>query len=74
MRDEGPGIPPSGLPRIFDPFFTTKPSGKGSGLGLSIVHSVARHWRGAVTAANDPGGGAVFRVFVPAAESTPPAS
>lgn len=67
IADEGPGIPPGDLERIFEPFFTTKPDGKGTGLGLHIVQGVAAEYGGAVTASNRPGGGAAFRVYLPAA-------
>lgn len=67
IADEGTGIPPENLERIFEPFFTTKPDGKGTGLGLHIVQGMAAEYGGAVTAGNRPGGGAAFRIFLPAA-------
>lgn len=66
VSDDGPGIPPSILPRIFDPFFTTKPAGVGTGLGLPIVLGIVREHGGQVTAANRSGGGALFTVELPA--------
>jgi signal transduction histidine kinase len=40
IADNGSGIAPEHLARIFDPFFSTKPSGKGTGLGLAVSHSI----------------------------------
>ena len=65
VRDDGPGITAEALPRIFEPFFTTKESG--TGLGLAISAGIMRDAGGELTAANRPGGGAVFRVAFPAA-------
>lgn len=67
VADNGPGIPPDILPRVFDPFFTTKAVGVGSGLGLSQVLGFAHQSKGAVDVAETPGGGATFRIFLPAA-------
>ncbi|MEI8093966.1 MAG: ATP-binding protein [Spirochaetales bacterium] len=64
VRDTGPGIPSSVLPRIFDPFFTTKPSG--TGLGLSICFSVVKKHGGVVEVESEPGKGTLFRVYLPA--------
>jgi signal transduction histidine kinase len=63
VRDSGPGIPASVLPRIFDPFFTTRDAG--SGLGLPLVRRIIREHGGDVDAANHRGGGAVFTVHLP---------
>jgi signal transduction histidine kinase len=68
VKDSGAGIPPDVLPRIFDPFFTTKEVGKGTGLGLAITYGIVQEHGGTVTAANSPGGGAVFTIALPAAD------
>jgi len=65
FRDNGPGIPPTVLPRIFDPFFTTKPVGQGTGLGLSISYGIVEQ-HGGTLRAQDTGAGAEFVVELPA--------
>ena len=67
FADNGSGIAEEDLPRVFDPFFTTKPVGKGTGLGLSITETIVRDHDGTITVANVPGGGAMFKVSLPAA-------
>ena len=69
VADTGPGIPPDTLPRIFEPFFTTKPKGKGTGLGLSTVYGIVLQAHGYVFAANRPGGGAAFTIYLPVINS-----
>jgi signal transduction histidine kinase len=66
IRDSGPGIPDEVLPRIFDPFFTTKEVGRGTGLGLAITYGIIQEHGGSIHAMNDPEGGAVFTVELPA--------
>ena len=66
VRDTGPGISAEHLARIFDPFFTTKPVGVGTGLGLWICQGIVSSLGGQISAENVPGGGAAFRVTLPA--------
>jgi two-component system NtrC family sensor kinase len=66
IGDNGPGIPPSILPKIFDPFFTTKNSGKGTGLGLSIVHQIVSKHNGTIAVDSVEGKGTNFRLRFPA--------
>ncbi|MFH1057043.1 MAG: PAS domain S-box protein [Pseudomonadota bacterium] len=65
VGDNGPGVDPLIAERIFDPFFTTKEVGRGTGLGLAVVHGVARDCGGGVRLV--PGGqlGAQFEVYLP---------
>jgi len=66
VADNGPGIPPEILERVFDPFFTTKGVGHGSGLGLFIAYEIIEKHGGCMVADNRPGGGARFRIRLPA--------
>jgi PAS domain S-box-containing protein len=66
VQDTGPGIPAHVIGRVFDPFFTTKPVGVGTGLGLSICHNIVTSLGGQITASNQEGRGAIFRVALPA--------
>lgn len=65
VQDRGTGIPPEDRERVFEPFYTTKPVGRGSGLGLAIVRRVVDRVGGFIRVDNNPGGGTVFRVFLP---------
>ncbi|MBI5016038.1 MAG: PAS domain S-box protein [Deltaproteobacteria bacterium] len=61
--DTGTGIPSAIQERVFEPFFTTKPVGKGSGLGLAMVHAAMREWGGDVSVRPNPDGpGTVFQL------------
>ncbi len=64
FADTGPGMDAETAARVFEPFFTTKPSG--TGLGLAIVRQAAEAHGGAVEVEAAPGGGALFRVRLPA--------
>ena len=69
VRDDGPGIPEELVERIFEPFFTTKDPGRGTGLGLAVSARLVEAMGGTIQAANDPRGGAVFTIWLPAVGS-----
>ncbi len=67
VADTGSGIPAEHLPRLFEPFFSTKEAGKGTGLGLAMVHGFARQCGGAVKVVSEPGRGTTVSLFLPRA-------
>jgi len=66
VRDNGTGIPLDLIPKVFDPFFTTKDVGKGSGLGLFIVHEIIEEHDGCIAVDSEPGRGTSFLIRLPA--------
>jgi hypothetical protein len=69
VSDTGEGIPDENLKKIFDPFFTTKGVGNGTGLGLAVTYGIVQEHSGAIEAANNNVGGALFRISFPPASS-----
>jgi len=65
VSDSGPGIPVEIRSKIFDPYYTTKETGKGTGIGLSIVHGIVKSYGGFISLYSEMGQGTSFHVFLP---------
>ena len=65
VSDTGTGIAPDILGNIFEPYFTTKAQGKGTGMGLSMVHGIVSGYGGEITVESVPGQGTAFTVYLP---------
>jgi CheY-like chemotaxis protein len=65
ITDDGPGIPDNVINHLFEPFFTTKEVGKGTGMGLSVVHGIMHELGGHIVVSNSETGGATFRLLFP---------
>ena len=67
VADDGAGIAPEVLERMFEPFYSTKDVGRGSGMGLAMVHGIVHDHLGHVRVTTQQGRGTTFRVMLPAA-------
>jgi PAS domain S-box-containing protein len=64
VSDTGCGIAREHLDKVFEPFFTTKETGKGSGLGLSMVYGFVKQSGGHVRIESEPGAGTTVRIYL----------
>ena len=71
VTDTGKGMEKNILSKVFDPYFTTKPEGKGTGLGMSIIHGIVKKCGGDIRIKSIPGVGTDVFVYFPVNETVP---
>ena len=71
ISDTGVGILKADMEQIFDPFYTTKAVGKGTGMGLAVVHGIVETHKGRIRVKSTPGKGSDFDIFLKAIDAGP---
>ena len=70
ISDTGIGITKDVQDKIFEPYYTTKAKGKGTGLGIAVVHGIIKSLHGDITVYSEPGKGTTFHVYLPVTKAT----
>ena len=65
VHDTGTGIGRDVLPLIFDPYFTTKEEGRGTGMGLAVIHGIVKRHGGFIGVDSEVGKGSQFHIHLP---------
>lgn len=71
ISDTGCGMDGETSKKIFDPFFSTKTVGEGTGLGLSVVHSIMKNIDALIEVESSPGKGTTFSMWLPVTDQIP---
>jgi signal transduction histidine kinase/CheY-like chemotaxis protein len=72
VSDTGHGISPEHKDQIFDPYFTTKEVGKGTGMGLSLVHGIVKSHGGEISVDSETQKGTTVHIYFPVVEEEAP--